>query len=100
MRLSYSSVLLVDITCVWAFKALFQDGRNVLFSMLKSHLNAILLVEMFGKMLGRIDTAVASPRAAKGEHEVGKAAFHVALHVGIGQLVDGVKECEYFAVVL
>lgn len=100
MRLFYSSVILVDIACMWAFKALFQDGRNVLFSVLKSHLNAILLVEMFGKMLGRINTAVAPTCAAKGEHEVGKSAFHVALHVGIGQLVDGVKERKNFAVVL
>ena len=64
------------------------------------YLNAELLMDMFGQMLGAIDGTVLTAGAAEAEHEGGEAALQVAGYVGIGELVDAVEEGDDFAVVL
>ena len=59
-----------------------------------------LIVDMFGKMLGRIYAAVLSACASEAEHQTRKTALNVAAHMGVGQFVNVFKECKYFAVVL
>ena len=39
-------------------------------------------------------------RTAKGEHERREATLQVALHMGIGQPIDALKESGYLAIVL
>jgi len=56
--------------------------------MLQAHLNAKLPVQMLGQMLGAVDTAVLAAGATEREHERSEAAFDVARHVEIGQLVN------------
>ena len=58
------------------------------------------LVDMLSQMLGRVDGAVLSARAAEAEHQRCKTAFHIALHMGIGQLIDVVEKTQNLAVVL
>lgn len=63
------------------------------------HLHAIFLVQVMGQMLGTIYRTVLPASASEGEHEVGESAFEVTLHMGIGQLIDTVEECQYFSIV-
>ena len=71
-----------------------------LFPMAHMHFDAEFLVYMFRKVLCRIDAAMLSACASEAEHQVGESARDVALHVGIGKLVDAIEEGEYLAVVL
>ena len=71
-----------------------------LFPMAHMHFDAEFLVYMLCKVLCRIDAAMLSACASEAEHQVGESARDVALHVGVGKLVDAFKEGEYLAVVL
>ena len=55
---------------------------------------------MFGQMLGGIDTAMLTTRTTETEHQTGETALDVATYVGIGQLIDAVKEGQYLTVIL
>ena len=68
--------------------------------MADAYLDAKLLVDMLGQVLGRIDTAMLTTRAAKREHQRRKATLDITTHMGIGQFVDTVKEGQNFAVIL
>ena len=64
------------------------------------HLDAELLVEMLGEMLGTVDRAVLTTRAAEAEHQMGEAALDIARHMLVGKGVDMVEELKNLAVVL
>lgn len=68
--------------------------------MLQLDFYAELLVEVLGKMLGRVDGAVLASRAAEAEHEVGEATFDVSGAMSVGQTIDAIEEGKDFAVVL
>ena len=65
-----------------------------------AHLDTKLFIYMFGQMLRRIYAAVLSASASETEHKACKSALDVTAYVGVGQLVNAVKERKYFAVVL
>ena len=56
------------------------------------HLNAELLMQMFGQMLCRINAAMLTARTAKTEHQTGETALNVTAHVVIGQGINAIKE--------
>lgn len=58
------------------------------------------VVKMLCQMLGRIDTAMLTACTAKGKHERREATVDIALHMSIGELVNGIEESEYLAVIL
>lgn len=47
----------------------FQHLRNALLTMADADFDAVLLVDVFGKVLGRIDGTVLTTGATKGEHQ-------------------------------
>ena len=61
---------------------------DVLFPMRDMHLDAELLVEMFGKMLSTVDAAVLATRAAEAEHQMGEAALDIPCHMLVGESID------------
>ena len=66
----------------------------------QSDVNAVFLVQMFGKMLSRIDAAMLATRASESEHQVGEAALEITLHMMICQPIDALQEREYLPVFL
>lgn len=68
--------------------------------MAKMDLNTEFLVDVFGQMLGAIDTSVLTARTTKGEHERGKSSVDVALHMEVGKAIDTIEESEDFAILL
>ena len=66
----------------------------------QSDVNAVFLVQMFGKMLSRIDAAMLATRASEGKHQVGEAALEITLHMMICQPIDALQEGEYLPVFL
>ena len=77
-----------------------QNLTNTLLTVCQNDFNTVLLVQVFGQMLGTIDRAVLSTRAAKGEHQIGKATLQVALYMSICQPIDTVEEGRDLAIVL
>ena len=65
---------------------------DILFPMKNMHLDAELLTDMLGQVLGAVDAAVLSARATEAEHQTGEASLDVAGHVMVGQLIDGFEE--------
>ena len=59
----------------------------------------ILLVDMLCQMLGGIYAAVLTTRAAEREHQRREASLQITTHMGIGQLIDTVKECQYLTII-
>ena len=55
---------------------------------------------MFSHMLSGIHGAVLSAGAAKTEHQAAESPLNIALHMGIGQSVHMIQECQYFAIFL
>ena len=68
--------------------------------MADAYLNAKLLMDMLGKMLRGIDGAMLSTRAAEREHQRCKTTLHIAAHVSIRQLIDGIEESKNFTIIL
>ena len=64
------------------------------------NLNPELLVDMLCKMLGTIYGAVLTACASEREHKTGEATLDITCHVGIGKLINGIKEGEDFTVIL
>lgn len=71
----------------------------MLFTVADAHLNAELLVDMLSQVLGTIDTTVLTTRAAKTEHQTGKATLDIAANMGIGQTVDTLQEGQYLSII-
>ena len=76
-----------------------QDLCDVLFAVANAHLHTIFVVDIFRQVLRSVDGTMLSAGASEGEHQRRESALYVALHMGIGQLVDVVKEGQNFAVV-
>ena len=72
----------------------------MLFTVADTDLDAEFLMEVFGQMLGGVDTPVLATSAAEGEHQGSEAALDITADVGIGQFIDGVEEGENLTVVL
>ena len=60
---------------------------------------AEFLVDVFGKMLRRIDGTMLTARAAKREHQRGKTTLQIAFDVGVGEFVNAFEEGCDFAIV-
>ena len=71
----------------------------MLFAVADANLDAELIVEVFGQVLGAIDTAMLAACAAEREHQGSKASLDVTAYVGIGQFIDGVEEGENLTIV-
>ena len=67
--------------------------------MVNAHLNAKLLVDVLGQMLGAVHAAMLSACTSKTEHQTGKTTLYVASHMGVGQFIDAVQESQYLAIV-
>ena len=72
----------------------------MLLTMTDTYLNAEFLVDMLRQMLGRIHTAMLTARTAETEHQRGEATLDVTTHMGIGQLIHRVEECQDLTIVL
>lgn len=72
----------------------------VLLTVSDTYFNPKLVVNMFGEMLGRIDTAVLSSSASEAEHEMSKATLYVSCHMLVGKGIYVGKEFKYLAIVL
>ena len=72
----------------------------MLFSMTYLHFYAKLLVDMFGKMLGRIHTAMLTARTTETEHQGGETALDIAIHVMVCQLIDTLQERQNLTIIL
>ena len=78
-----------------------QNAADSLLAMAQTHLHlGEFLVDMLSQMLGRVDGAVLSARTAEAEHQRRETAFHIALHMGIGQLIDVVEKTQNLAIIL
>lgn len=77
-----------------------QGLSDALLAVTDAYLDAKLLMDVLGQMLGGVDAAVLTAGAAEGEHQTGEATLDIATHMGIGELIDGVEEGEDLAVVL
>ena len=73
---------------------------NTPFTVAKTHLNAVFLIQVFCQVLGGVNRTVLAASTAKGEHEGSEASLQVTLHMGIGQAVDTFEEGENLAIVL
>ena len=62
------------------------------------HLHAVLLVEVVCQVFCRIDRAVLSASAPKGEHQIRKPTLQVALHMRVGQCIYAFEECQDFSI--
>ena len=68
--------------------------------MADAHLDAELLVDMLGQVLGGIDRAVLTTGTAEAEHEGGEATLDITAHMGIGEFIDAVEEGEDLTIIL
>ena len=81
-------------------KLLCRQGLgDALFTVADADLDAELLVDMFGEMLGGVDTAVLTTSATETEHQGGETALDITAHVGISEFIDAVEEGEDLTVV-
>ena len=58
-----------------------------------------LLMDMLGQVLCGVDGAVLTACATEGKHQRREASLYVAAHMGIGQFIDGIEECQNLSVV-
>ena len=72
----------------------------MLFTMTNMHFYTKLLVNMFGKMLGGIYTAMLPAGASETEHQRGKATLHVAVYMMVGKCIDMFQELQYLTIIL
>ncbi len=72
----------------------------LLFSMTDSHLDTELLMNMLGKMLGRIDTTVLTACTAEAEHQRGEASLNISVHMMVGKAINTIEEGQYLAIIL
>ena len=77
-----------------------QNLLNMLFSMTYLHFYAKLLVDMFGKMLGRIHTAMLTARTTETEHQGGETTLNIAIHMMIGKRIDMFQELQDFPIII
>ena len=68
--------------------------------MTDAHLDAKLLMDMFGQMLCTIDRTVLTTRTAKAEHQTSEATLDITTYMGVGQLIDAIQERQYLTIVL
>ena len=68
--------------------------------MTDAHLDAELLVDMLSKVLCTIDRTMLTTRTTKAEHQIGETALDITAHMGIGQFINAVEECQYLTVIL
>ncbi len=72
----------------------------MLFTMTNMHFYTKLLVNMFGKMLGGIYTAMLTAGTSETEHQRGKATLHVAGYMMVGKCIDMLQELQYLTIIL
>ena len=72
----------------------------LLFAMTDSHLNTELLMNMLGKMLGRIDTTVLTASTAEAEHQRGEASLNISVDMMVGKAINTIEEGQYLAIIL
>ena len=77
-----------------------QRLGDILFTVDDADFDAEFLVDMLGKMLSGVDTAVLTARTTETEHERGEATLDVTAHMGVGQFIDAIEEGENLTIVL
>ena len=73
---------------------------NVLLPMRDADLNAKLLMQMLGKVLGRVYTAVLAACTTETENQMGKATLYVAGNMAISKCINTIEEGEYLSIIL
>ena len=73
---------------------------DILFAVDNPHLHSKFIMDMLGEMLCGIYTAMLTSSATEAEHQRGETSLDITAHMGICQLIYGVEEGEYLAVVL
>lgn len=72
----------------------------MLFTMTNLHFYTKLLMNMFGKMLGRIYTAMLTAGTSETEHQRGETTLHIAVYMMVGKCIDMLKELQYLTIIL
>lgn len=71
------------------FSVMWIDNlMNPLFPMCDFNLNAKLLCDMFGGVLGGIDGTMLTSRTSEGEHQMGEPSLYESGYMGICQRVN------------
>ena len=72
----------------------------MLFTMTNLHFYTKLPVNMFGKMLRRIYTAMLTACTSETEHQRGETTLHVAVYMMVGKCIDMIQELQYLTIIL
>ena len=72
----------------------------MLFTMTNLHFYTKLLMNMFGKMLGRIYTAMLTAGTSETEHQRGETTLHIAVYMMVGKCIDMLQELQYLTIIL
>lgn len=72
----------------------------MLFTMTNMHFYTKLPVNMFGKMLRRIYTAMLTACTSETEHQRGETTLHVAVYMMVGKCIDMIQELQYLTIIL
>ena len=72
----------------------------LLLSMTDSHLNTKFLMNMLGKMLGRINTTMLPTSTAEAEHQRGEASLNISVDMMVGKTINTIEESQYLAIIL
>ena len=68
--------------------------------MMHMYLHAKFIMNMFGQMLGTIDTSMLTTRTSETEHQTGKTTLDISEDMSIGQTIDTLQEGENLSIVL
>ena len=77
-----------------------QNLFNMLFTMTNLHFYTKLPVNMFGKMLRRIYTAMLTACTSETEHQRGETTLHVAVYMMVGKCINMIQELQYLTIIL
>lgn len=72
----------------------------MLFTMTNLHFYTKLLVNMFGKMLRRIYTAMLTAGTSETEHQRGETTLHIAVYMMVGKCINMLQELQYLTIIL
>lgn len=72
----------------------------MLFTMTNLHFYTKLLMNMFGKMLGRIYTAMLTAGTTETEHQRGETTLHIAVYMMVGKCINMLQELQYLTIIL